>query len=124
MRYSSFILIACALLISGCNASRDNLVFVDTNVLGVSASSPTAGGASLKVGYASFDYFNVPVVRTAGDGEPVVLTAKGPTGLGRDAFSAVAFFDSTTGNQQLCVGRAAAVGIAAQELARNAGKRC
>lgn len=115
------LLLSClvgSLSVAGCNKHPDNLLFVDTNVLGISAGG--AGGAAFKLGFANVDYFSVPVVRENADGEPAVLLVDdigGRTGT----FSAIAIFDATA---QGCLGKLAAVGFAAREVAKLAARRC
>lgn len=109
--------ISCASIVSGCKSKSDNLLFVDTNTLGVNVTAAGAQGASARLGYASLSVARVPVVaRNDITGHPTQLGAMrgGPANTG--TYSVFASFQSNTTGQDIGLGRVFATGFAAQEI--------
>lgn len=116
MKCTVIVCILSGLLMSGCQGSSRTASLKDQ---GHADGSAKSSGTTLKVGFANFSYFNVPVVRSDSEAHSV---AKAETGGHRDAFSAIAIFDDE--DDKTCLGRVAAVGVAARELVKTANKRC
>ena len=117
-KYAALGCLAVSLVVAGCNRNRDNLLFVDTNVLGVQATAGGAQGTSARLGYANLSVAKVPIVaRDEVTGHPHQLTVN-RGGIGNSGtYSVFAQFDANNTGQNVGLGRFFATGFAAQALA-------
>ena len=122
MKYTIVICIAGGLFMTGCAEHRHNFAVTGGKDLGSGTRPAGATGAPLRVSFSNLDYFEVPVVRSESGYKVLSVERAGASGS-RDAFSAFASFRSSVG-EQTCLGKHAAVGYAAREVAKTADRRC
>jgi hypothetical protein len=116
MNLQILILAICGFALAGCQQNRDDLLFLDSNLLGVQATAGGAEGATAKLGYSSTSVAKVPIVARDDDGRATALLAdQGPGFTG--TYSVLAQFDSQSTGQDVGLGRFFATGFAARVLA-------